>query len=209
MKIISLRNKNIDIITEVLYEAFYDYPVMKYVLGDKEDYDNRLRELVTFFVSGRALRNEPMFGIYNTDRKLVSVAIVTLPGDIPSPPELLKQRDKLWEDLGMKEKAKYEKYGQVASRLLPKVPHHHLNMIRVRNAYQGKGLARILINKIEELVSEHPTSKGLSLNTEVESKVNFYLHLGYKLVGKAEVDNSLETWGLFKVKNKNPFQINS
>jgi ribosomal protein S18 acetylase RimI-like enzyme len=170
---------------------------MKYVLGEKEDYDKRLRKAVTFFVSARALRNEPIFRIKNNENKLVAAATVTLPGEIPSPPELSKLRDELWAELGSEEKARYEKYGSVASALLPKEPHHHLNMIGVRNAYKGKGLALQLIHQVEELVSEHPISTGVSLNTEVESNVDFYLHLGYELVGKAEVDKGIQTWGFF------------
>ena len=126
---------------------------MKYVLGEKEDYDNRLRKMVTFFVSARALRNEPLLGIYNSDNKLVAAAAGCLPGEIPSPPELLKLRDELWTELGSEEKVRYENYGNAAFSLLPKEPHHHLNMIGVRNAYQGKGFARQLINAVEELVS--------------------------------------------------------
>ncbi len=84
--------------------------------------------------------------------------------------------------------------------MLPKEPHHHLNMIGVRPAYKGQGLARQLNTAVEELMFSHPTSSGLSLNTEVESNVNFYLHLGYKLVGQTNVDNKFETWGFFKSK---------
>jgi len=201
MNVVTFNKQNIQEITDVLCEAFYNYPVMKHVLGEKQDYDTRLSKAVTFFVSARALRNEPLFGIYNSDDKLVAASSVTLPGEIPSPAELFNLRDKLWAELGSEEKARYEKYGSVASGLLPKEPHHHLNMIGVRNAYQGKGLARQLISKVEELVSAHPTSTGVSLNTEVESNVNFYLHLGYEMVGQAEVDKGIQTWGFFKPKS--------
>jgi GNAT superfamily N-acetyltransferase len=195
-----LTKQNIPEIADVLCEAFYNYPVMKYVLGEKQDYDTRLRKAVTFFVSARALRNEPMFGIYNQENKLIAAAVVTLPGDIPIPEELKRIRENLWKELGKEEETRYEKYGKAASGLLPTESHQHLNMIGVRNAYQGKGLARQLINKVEELVEEHPTSTGLSLNTEVEANVNFYIHLGYELVGKAKVDKGIQTWGFFKPK---------
>lgn len=200
MIVTKLNKDYIPEITEVLCEAFYNYPVMKYVLGDTEDYDLRLSKLVTFFVSARALRNEPLLGIYNSKNKLIAAAAVTLPGEIASPTELYKMRDELWREIGSEEKARYEKYGKVASSLLPKEPHHHLNMIGVRNAYQGKGLARQLVNAVDELVLQHPTSTGVSLNTEIESNVNFYLHLGYEIVGKAEVDRGIQTWGFFKAK---------
>jgi len=202
MNVVTLSKENIPEVADVLCNAFYNYPVMKYVHGEKVDYDNRLRKAVTFFVSARALRKEPLLGIYNSYNKLVSAATVTLPGEIPSPPELFKLRDELWEEIGSEEKARYENYGSVASGLLPKEPHHHLNMIGVRNAYQGKGLARQLIKKVEELVSIHPTSTGVSLNTEVGANVNFYLHLGFDLLGQANVSEDDITWGFFRGKEK-------
>ena len=200
MTLISLSKDNIQEVTDVFSESFFNYPVMKYVLGEKENYDLRLRKLVTFFVSARALRNEPMFGICNSENKLVAAAVVTLPGEIPTPKELLKMREELWADIGSEEEIRYKKYGDAAFSLFPKEPHHHLNMIGVRNAYQGKGLARQLITEVEKLAAKHISSAGVSLDTEVESNVNFYLHLGYELIGHSNIDKNVETWGFFKSK---------
>ena len=200
MKLVNLYREHNSDITDVFCESFYNYPIMKYVLGEKEDYNNRLRKLIAFFVSARALRKEPMLGIYNDENKLVAAALVTLPGDIPPPEELLKQRAILWKELGSEEKARYENYGLATSRLRPKKPNHHLNMIGVIPAYQGKGLARRLIDEVEKLASEHSSSSGLSLDTEVESNVQFYLHLGYDLLGQTNVDKNVLTWGFFKAK---------
>jgi GNAT superfamily N-acetyltransferase len=173
---------------------------MKYVLGEKGDYNSRLHKLVTFFVSVRALRKEPMFGIYNSKNKLVAAAVVTLSDVIINQDELISQRKILWEELGSEEKIRYENYGNAAFGLLPKEPHHHLNMIGVRSAYQGRGLARQLVNSVGELVSSHPSSSGVSMNTEVETNVKYYLHLGYELIGQTTVDENIITWGFFKAK---------
>lgn len=94
MKVVNLYKQNMSEVTDVPCEAFYNYPVMKYVLGEKKDYDTRLRKAVTFFVSARALRNEPLLGVYNSENKLVAAATVTLPGEISSPEELKKLKDK-------------------------------------------------------------------------------------------------------------------
>jgi len=201
MNVLILCDPNIPEITDVLCDAFYNYPVMNYVLGEKENYDKRLLKLVKLFVSARALRQEPILGIYNSEKELVAAALVTLPQAILPPQEFVRQRDNLWAELGSGEKARYENYGLATSRLRPKEPHHHLNMIGVRNAYQGKGLACKLIDAVETLASEHPSSAGISLDTEVESNVSFYLHLGYELLGQTNVDNNLETWGFFKANN--------
>jgi ribosomal protein S18 acetylase RimI-like enzyme len=187
-------------VVSVLSDTFYDYPVMGYVLGNKYNYKERLHKLIGFFVEARVLRKEPMLGVYNSEYILVAAAIVTLPGNIPAPEKLIERRKKLWQELGSEEQKRYEFYGNAAGALQPPQPHHHLNMIGVIPKYKGKGLARMLIDAIEELVRTHPNSSGLSLNTETESNVKLYLHLGFKLIAHAKVDDNLETRAFFKSK---------
>jgi ribosomal protein S18 acetylase RimI-like enzyme len=194
----NLSEKNTKEVTEVLSRTFYDYPVMRYVLGDNYNYNERLYKLVGFFVAARVLRNEPMFGIYGEKNTLAAAAIVSLPGDTPAPNKLIEHRKKLWQQLGIEEQKRYENYGDVASSLMPKEPHHHLNMIGVIPEYKGNGLSRKLINEVEKLVTSHPESTGLSLNTESVSNVKLYTHFGFNEIGHARVDDNLETWAFFK-----------
>jgi len=202
MEVVNLYKENIAEVADVLCEAFYDYPVMRFVIGNEDDYDNRLRKLVTFFVAARALRKEPLLGVYNSENRLVAAAVVTLPGDIPQPEDLTRRREILWTELGSAEQVRYENYGKAAFSLLPSEPHHHLNMIGIRTSYKGRGLARQLITAVEELMLLYPSSSGVSLNTEVESNINFYLHLGYKLIGQTNVDKNIVTWGFFKNRER-------
>ena len=44
-------------VADVLSEAFFDYPVMRFVLGAAGKYDERLSDLVALFVAARALRD--------------------------------------------------------------------------------------------------------------------------------------------------------
>src|SRR3712207_8832606 len=55
----------------VMSDAFHDYPVMRYVLGPAEPYDERLRTLVELFVSNRVYRNDPMIGVRDETGALV------------------------------------------------------------------------------------------------------------------------------------------
>jgi ribosomal protein S18 acetylase RimI-like enzyme len=200
MKVEHLSENNISDIIRVLCDAFYDYPVMHYVLGNKNNYKERLYKLVGFFVEARVLRKEPILGVYNSENMLVAAAIVTLPGNIPAPEKLIERRKKLWQELGSEEQKRYEFYGNAAGALQPPQPHHHLNMIGVIAKYKGKRLASMLIDAIEELVRSHPDSSGLSLNTETESNVKLYLHLGFNLIAYTKVDDSLVTRAFFKSK---------
>jgi GNAT superfamily N-acetyltransferase len=198
MDIKYLSKDNITEITNVLCDAFYNYPVMRYVLGEKPDYDKRLQKLIGFFVSARLLRKEPVIGIFNADCLLTSVLTITLPEDIPVTEELSEYRNKLWEELGEEEKNRYRAYSKAAGSLLPSEPHHHINMIGVRRKFMGTGLSRILMNEAEKIAASHPDSTGISLNTEDENNVKYYLHLGYKIIGHSKVDNELETWAFLK-----------
>ena len=98
-----LSENNSSEVVSVLSDAFYDYPVMRYVLGNKDNYKERLHKLVGFFVEARVLRKEPMLGVYNSENILVAAAIVTLPGNIPSPEKLIERRKILWQELGSEE----------------------------------------------------------------------------------------------------------
>ena len=51
-------------VVDVLCEAFFDYPVMRYVLGaEAGGYAERLATLMGFFVGARVLRGEVMLGV--------------------------------------------------------------------------------------------------------------------------------------------------
>jgi len=182
----------------VLCDAFHDYPVMRYILGFQADYDGRLHTLVSFFVAARTLRQEPVLGIYDPAGTLAGAATVTLPEGRPSPPDLLERREAMWAALGVAERRRYEQYSAVAGSFSVPTPHHHLNMVGVRPDRTGRGLARKLVEAVHALADADVTSSGVSLNTESESNVAFYQHLGYHMLGHARVAEDLQTWAFFK-----------
>ena len=81
-------------VVDVLCEAFYDYPVMRWVLGSPSDYPARLHELMTVYVMARVLRDEVMIGVPGPTA-LLAAATVSYPGQRESPPELGELRERL------------------------------------------------------------------------------------------------------------------
>jgi len=181
---------------DVLCEAFHDYPVMRFVLGEGPDYDRRLRWLISLFVAARALRGEPILGIADGESGAVAAALVTLPGR-ESPPELIAKRQSFWNEIGSGAKARYDHYRSVAGSIGVPTPSHHLNMIGVRRASQGRGFARVLVEAIHQLAQADTASAGVSLNTEAAENVPLYEHLGYRVSGRARVTDGIETWAMF------------
>lgn len=187
----------VESVIDVLCEAFADYPVMRFVIGSGvEDYPRRLRRLVGFFVMARALRDEPLLAALRANEAL-GAATVSIPGG-ESPSALADLREEVWRRLGADARARYDACGDAWAPLGVEVPHIHLNMIGVRPGFRGLGLARRLLEAVQELSRATPGSQGVTLTTESPDNVAFYERAGYEVVGYARVAPELESWGMFR-----------
>ena len=187
-----------DDVVAVLCDAFHDYSVMRYVIGDAADnYDARLRELIGLFVAARVLRDEPMIAV-SDGGQVVAVAIMTPPGQREAPPELSDRRERAWHVLGTDAQARYDEFGAVWPLVGVSEPNLHLNMIGVRRSHTGAGLGRILLDRVHDMSEEDSSSTGVSLTTEDSRNVALYRYFGYEIVGHQRVTGKLDTWGFFR-----------
>ena len=194
----TLGDADADEVVDVLCEAFRDYPVMRYVLGQDRSADpGGLRALVRYFVMARVLRGETMLGI-GPPSDLEGAALISRPDSVRSPPGLAALRERLWERLGDAARARYEAFGAATAPFAVDVPHIHLNMIGVRDRVRGRGVGRALIERVHALSAGDETSEGVTLTTELPSNVPLYEHFGYSVVGRARVAPELETWGFYR-----------
>jgi GNAT superfamily N-acetyltransferase len=198
VKVTNLSNDDAGEIVAALSDAFYEYPVMRHVLGRRERYDERLPRLVELFVSSRALRDEPMLGLRDSRGHLVAAAVMTSRSAPEAPPRLLELRERIWSELGDDARTRYDGYLSAAAQFAVTTAHHHLNMIGVRRALHGRGLGRVLLEAVHDLASRDPQSSGVSLTTEWPANVTLYEHFGYRVQGHARVASDLETWTLFR-----------
>ena len=185
-------------VVDVLCESFFDYPVMRFVVGAGEtDYRSRLTTLVHFFVMARVLRDESLLGI-SGPVGLRAAALVSRPGPGDNPPELVSIRKRVWATLGEAAQARYEAFGAASAPFEVDSPHIHLNMIGVRHEAQGEGLGRLLIEHVHKMSTGDPASTGVTLTTENPANIALYEHFGYTLVGTTSVSPELTTWGFFR-----------
>ena len=203
MPVTPLAFDNLVEIVSVLADAFHDYPVMRYVLGpDSPDagapYPVRVHRLVQLFASGRAYRQDPMLGLRDDRGVLVGAAVMTQPNPPEPPPAFVALRESIWAELGGAPRARYDKFAAAANFFATMGLHHHLNMLGVRRAHQGTGLARELLTAVHDLARGDGSSSGVSLTTELSQNVAFYEHFGYRVVGHVRVAPGFETWGLFR-----------
>jgi GNAT superfamily N-acetyltransferase len=186
----------------VLCEAIADYPVMRYVLGDQGDYAARLRALIGFFHGARVLRDDAIFGVLE-DGELAGVALCSLP-DRVAPPALEQLRERTWAELGPDARARYDSCMRAWEPVGVAKSNVHVNMLAVPPRYQGRGLARALLERVHAMSRERGDSWGVTLTTESERNVALYQHLGYEVVGQRPIAPGLETWGLWRPDHAGP-----
>jgi GNAT superfamily N-acetyltransferase len=204
MAVTVLSTDRSDAVVTVLCDAFFDYPVMRYVLGDAPDYPTRLRTLVGLFVAARCQPRGLLLGAHDADGTMVAAAAIDLPGDRAMSPAFEQRRKDTWAELGRDAEARYVAYGQASREFDHGAHHHHLGMIGVRASHQGSGLSRALLEHLHALADADPDSSGISLTTELPRNIGLYEYFGYEITGHARVSPELETWAFFRPCTANP-----
>ena len=181
-------------------DAFRDYAVMRYVIGEAgDDYAERLRLLVGYFTATRFLRDYPVLGIEGDHGRLLAAANINPPRSVPAPPALEQQYAALGTALGDDAIHRYRAYVDASEPLAPAEPHYYLGMLGVIREAQGHGYARRLLDVVHAMSRAAPDSIGVSLTTETPRNLPFYEHFGYRILGRAETpDGGLVTWTLFR-----------
>ena len=200
----------LDEAVDVFADAFAEYPVMRFTVGDDGDVAARERRLVRLFVTRRVRRGGPMLGVRGLDGSLVAAAVLTLPVEPEPPPDVAQISADAWRDLGDAARLRYDAYTSAANFFGALPPHHHLNMIGVRRAHAGTGLGRVLLDAVRTMAEEDSSSAGVSLTTENPRNVEIYRHVGFDVIGHRVVSEyqprgqavTLETWGMFAPRSR-------
>lgn len=197
LRVERLGQDDIDTAVSVLAEAFFDYPVMRFVLGESGDYRADLSKMLRFFVMARILRDEWLLGARSSG-ELLGVALLSFPSRQKELPQLRALGDAMWEEIGAGARGRYELYGQALARFDITNPHLHLNTIGVRGPGQGKGVGRALMDFVHEISADDVESSGVSLTTELQSNVALYEHFGYQIIGQTVVGEAFDSWFMYR-----------
>jgi GNAT superfamily N-acetyltransferase len=182
-------------VVSVLMSAFYEYPVIRFVLRNTgPEFENHLRGLVSFYSEVRYLRNWPVVGI-RSNGKLVAVALINNPVAklLPLPQEQLNHLRSIIGDAAFH---RLELYEEKSSEGEPKKPHHFLGMIGVLPEFQGKGYGAALLNAVKEMSDADANSTGVCLSTESSGNVPLYEHFGYRVISEVDIEG-MHSWCMF------------
>jgi ribosomal protein S18 acetylase RimI-like enzyme len=185
-----------DYAVDVHCDAFYDYPAMRFIIGNAaEDYSWRLGQLIGFFTRVRFLRGDLVLAA-KTSEGLIGVANVVRP-DTQAPEAVEVYRDALWANLGESSRRRYDAFGEATEPFVVPEPHYHLSMLGVRKDHAGQGVGRLLLDAVHAISRSDAESCGVSLTTETRSNVALYEHVGYKIVGEVDL-GELISWSMFR-----------
>ena len=182
-------------VVQVLDDSFRDYPVMRFVLSDAgERYDAHLTALNDFFCDRRLADGGWVLGV-RVDGELAGVAVLDAPEDDPgSDPEGHRRRVlRLVSAIGAGAVERLKIYDAAGDSLTPSGDYHYLGMLGVLERCQGLGIGRQLVEATQELAVASEISTGVCLHTETEKNVPLYEHLGFEVVGQADIAG-LTTW---------------
>jgi ribosomal protein S18 acetylase RimI-like enzyme len=194
---VEIPRERLDEAVAVLAAAFEPDQLMHYLFSEAEaPYRECLNELHRFACLVRLELGWPLIGI-ESEGELVGVLGVTMPGDDRWPDSLRQIYANLGKAVGAEAIRKLEAYSELADHGRPKEPHHHIGMVGVHPAQQGKGYGRTLIDTVQAMSKAHPVSIGVALDTENPANRSFYESCGYHVLEESHLDE-LSVWCMFR-----------
>lgn len=196
IKIAPLDIKNTEKVTEVLFAAFEQDPLMYYFFGN--EYQNLARYLMQYVCKLGDLSDLLLWGAF-IEEELTGVALITPPevDDRNKPEEMTQAEEQLAIAVGEAVIARIERYFQVKEVNKPKQPHFYLDVLGVLPKSQGQGVGKALIEKLHKISEESTPSCGVALDTENERNLDFYGRLGYSVSTITDLDE-VKVWSMFR-----------
>ncbi|HEY9599163.1 MAG TPA: N-acetyltransferase [Cyanophyceae cyanobacterium] len=162
------------------------------------------RRLSFLFQSGLSLQttaNQPVLCV-TQDNQVVGVAVIQEPGIYF--PLWSQIKWLLRVSLGVSPIVAWNllKNMSILKRYHPLNPHYYLLFLGVHPDFQGKGIARTLLDALHTLSDTHFQSTGVYLETANPNNVGFYRHFGYHIETQVNINN-VTTFIMFRPKNLN------
>ena len=191
MQVVSLDKKLRSDIVDALCQAFTDYPVMRFVIGESSDYQQKLESLIGFYVDKRLAHNWPVLGIYQRDT-LAGVSLIS-PPEIPDPVIIRKLESDLLSNLGDEAMQREQLFENTSEESMPHGEYHFVGMLGVVPEFQGRGIGKILLDEIKRMSKEAKLEGGVCLSTEDPKNIPYYQSVGFEILSKTRV-GALTTW---------------
>jgi GNAT superfamily N-acetyltransferase len=185
MKIKNLNSSEYNSAIKALTDAFVNDTLFLFAFPDISQRKKLTKIMYGFVVKelvpGMKLK---LKGLY-VKEKLVSVCTYTTPESKTAwTGRLDKAVNKMWIKANDNSIRLIGEYSMKSRKFKIKEPHFYFNELAVSPKMQGKGYGKKMFEYIESKCLEHPTAKGIALDTPNPNNVKIYKHLGYKVLHK-------------------------
>lgn len=180
-------------LAHVVSAAFEDYATIQYILHDSgANFYNHLHALVGFFLETRFIRGAPILGVLHGD-VLAAAAGIDRPEDRSWSAELAAALDDLKQTVGSAAVARLQEYEGAVKATLPDLPFYYLGFLAVHPHYQGRGMAKRMMEKVKEIAHAAMPTADICLNTEDARNLAFYHSQGFKIIEQTDLSR-LRSW---------------
>lgn len=180
-------------IAETLADAFFDDPVMSWILADEGSRTRRLAGLFSTLLKGHYL---PLGTVWTTDDRL-GAALWAPPGKAIIPaPTVLRNFPTLMRALGRRSIVALRALSHVEQKH-PKEPHWYLGVLGTKSAAQGKGIGSALLEPVLRTCDE----QGLPafLESSKERNIAFYRRFGFEVTSEITLPpNGPTVWPMWR-----------
>ncbi|MGD1913972.1 MAG: GNAT family N-acetyltransferase [Rivularia sp. (in: cyanobacteria)] len=197
IEIKSLDTKDENII-EIFSSAFENYPLMQFFFRDA--YKQSIKHLIELMCHEVSVGDSFFLGGF-AEGKLQGIAFVTPPekanndGDAQSKPT--PSEEEFARLIGEEALMRMEGYLNLKKANKPNQPHFYINILAVHPQSQKKGIGSALLSQVHQISEENSESRGVALDTQIQSNVDYYQHFNYGISSTAELEN-VQNWFMFR-----------
>jgi len=165
-------------IADALADAFFDDPVLSWILKEPDSRHRRLARLFGVQLRGHYL---PLGTVWTTDDR-AGAALWAPPGHAIIPPAtILRHLPDMLQALGRHALRAVRTLNHV-ERLHPKEPHWYLGVLGTRTAAQGRGVGSAVLGPVLERCDAEGTAAYLE--SSKEANIAFYRRHGFEVTGE-------------------------
>lgn len=182
-----LTSRYLSAAASLLYQSYYDDPLfMEIFNADRSGYDKRLRAAIAEEVKVFWQSKDHVVGLFGGDQ-LLGVACVVSPDFGMSVGRFWHWRLKMLFTAGfMSTKQMIEKEEKVRATI-PHERYHMLAFLAIHPNHQQHGLGNQLIQAVDDLVEQDPSSAGVGVYVTLKKYLEFFDHYDYDYIADVSV----------------------
>ncbi len=184
-EIIKANLDDVNIIADVLGEAFYNEPIFVHIAGRadfaRDFFESEFRNIYALL--------DCSFYIIDENDQVMGCTLWAKPGQTlsSSPLALLRVAETVLDGAGIDSFKRFVELAEFLERNHPREPHYYLRAIGVKNSFRGKGVGSSLLAHVLDMADNEQVPAYLENSNELN--LPLYQKYGFKVIEKKNTPN--------------------